>query len=40
MSDGLVFVSVDRGVRGWDPLGLTRSPDEYFPVDAIELTDT
>jgi hypothetical protein len=37
MSDGLVFVSVERGISGWDPLGLTRSPDEYFPVDATEL---
>jgi hypothetical protein len=37
MSDGLVFVSVWRGISGWDPLGLTRSPDEYFPIDATEL---
>lgn len=37
MSDGLVFVSVLRGISGWDPLGLTRAPDEYFPVDATEL---
>lgn len=37
MSDGLVFVSVWRGISGWDPLGLTRSPEEYFPVEATEL---
>ena len=36
MSDGLVFV-IDNGVRGWDPLGLTRSETEYFLIDTPEV---